>query len=173
MLKKCSNLQEFKLFVKNSRVKLRDRELGLNPMPQLQTLHAWTDAVNDNDDFDLLLINLINAAKKVRSLQVNSCLSRTELFYNLVSHMQKVERLSLIGSPYCQVTCTHRRVLSDADNGVHCLIRSLPSLHTLVLYFAPFDMHVYRNFYANMGIKIVEGEMLLGQETTQFLHYYH
>ena len=173
MLNKCINLQEFKLCVKNSRVKLRDRELGLNPMPQLQTLHAWTDAVDDNDDFDLLLMNLINAAKNIRSLQVNSCLSKIELFYDPRSQMQKVERLSLIGSPYCEVTCTHRRVLKDDSNGVNRLISSLPSLHTLVLYFAPFDVNFYREMYANTGIKIVAGDKLLGQETTQFLHYYH
>ena len=173
MLNKCINLQEFKLFVKNSRVKLRDRELGLNPMPQLQTLHAWTDAVNDNDDFDLLLMNLINAAKNVRSLQVNSCLSKTELFHNPVSQLQKVERLSLIGSPYCEVTCTHLRVLGDYSNGIHRLIRCLPSLYTLVLYFTPAATQYYRVWYANMGIKIVKGDKLLGQETTQFLHYYH
>ena len=173
MLNKCINLQEFKLSVKNSRVKLRDRELGLNPMPQLQTLHAWTDAVNDNDDFDLLLMNLINAAKNIRSLQVNSCLSKTELFYDPKSQMPKVERLSLIGTPYCEVTCTHRRVLRDYCNGLNRLIRNLPSLHTLVLYFAPSDMHFYRDLYANTGIKIVAGDKLLGQKTTQFLHYYN
>lgn len=173
MLNKCINLQEFKLFVKNSRVKLRDRELGLNPMPQLQTLHAWTDAVNDNDDFDLLLMNLINAAKNIRSLQVNSCLSKTELFYNPVSQLQKVERLSLIGSPYCEVTCTHCRVIGDYSNSIHRLIRSLPSLYTLVLYFAPAATQFYRVLYANMGIKIVTGDKLLGQETTKFLHYCH
>ena len=85
--------------------------------------------------------------------------------------MQKVERLSLIGSPYCEVTSTHRLVIMDDSNGVNRLISSLPSLHTLVLYFDPFDINFYRDIYANTGIKIVAGDKLLGQETTQFLHY--
>ena len=46
------------------------------PYAQLQTLHAWTDDMDDNEDFDLLLVNLINADKNIHSLQVNSCLSK-------------------------------------------------------------------------------------------------
>ena len=137
-------------------------------MPKLQTLEVWTDAVNEEDDFDLLLLNLIDAAVNIRNLQVNSCLTR-----NIVpvtgpdSRMQNVERLSLIGSPFCKLN--RQRVLNDNSNGVNRFIGSLPKLHTLVLYFKQVDVCIYRIYYSRKGLNIVSGEKLMGQDTTKFL----
>ena len=139
-------------------------------MPQLQTLEAWTEIVGEDDDFDILLMNLSDAAINIRNLQVNSCLARTFVPGNEpTTKFQKVERLSLIGSPYCKYKRKTENILKDNSSVLNLFVNSLPSLHTLVLYFATADLNIYRNLYRNKGLNIISGDKLIGRETTQYL----
>ena len=161
LLNKCPNLKKLEVCVKSSNIQNMRQEIGLNPMPKLETLHAWTDSVDEDEDFSILLMNLLRAAKNVRSLQLNSHLPRVLVADNKDPPvlMQKVERLALMGSSCC----------NGNSNVIDSFLGTLPALHTLVLYFKPADVNVYRTVYSGRGLNIVSGEKLLGQETTQYL----
>ena len=64
-----------------------------------------------------------------------------------------------------------QHVIKDTSDGVNLLINSLPSLHTLILYFAPEDLKIYRSVYKNKGLNVISGDKLIGRDITHYLYF--
>ncbi|CAL4089369.1 unnamed protein product [Meganyctiphanes norvegica] len=168
LLDNCTQLQSLKI---SARVMMNETLPKLKPLPHLTTLEAWTYRLYDGDNMLLLVFNLVDAAPNIRNLQVNSRIVRNlDPGFGPDSRLQKLERLSLVGRPYCRQVGNN--IMYDSTTRIRQFINALPSLHTLVLYLSDKYIELYKRYYRHKALKIVQGDKLLFRDTTQLFMFF-